>query len=150
MGPQSLKLVVAHRGERSTGVKRAVKPTIVSHPGEHAAGHALRIKESRRVTEGNPLCAYPSDSAAAANQRIKRAADSGLEVGSGRPDDDRHFPPVDVPVVTTKLERLRLRMGQPGVGGEADAAPCLRCGQAIGDEPRLLVAPNEDRQRVSN
>lgn len=150
MRPQSQKLVVTNWGEHTIGIKRAIKPAIVSHPREHAARHALRIKQCRRIAEGNPLSAYPSNSAAAANQRIECALDGGLEVESGRPDDDRHFPSMDAPVVTMKVKSLRLRLGQPGVSGEADVLPCLRCGQSVGDEPWLLVASDEDRQNVSN
>ncbi len=67
MRPQSQKLVVAYGCERTVGVKRAIKAAIVSHPGEHAASHAFRVKESGRVAEGNSLSAYPSYSTATAN-----------------------------------------------------------------------------------
>lgn len=150
MRTQTQKLFIAHWGEHTIGVKRAIKPAIVSHPGEHTARHALRIKESGRVAEGDSLSSYPRDPAAAANERIKCAVDGGLEVESSRPDDDRHFPRMDAPAVTMEVKRFRLRLSHPGVSREADVLPCVRCGQSVGDEPWLLVASDEDRQCVSN
>lgn len=148
--PQPQKIIVAHGDKRSIRVERAIKSTIISHPSEHTARHTFGIEESGRVTEGQSLSTYPSDSATAANQRLKCAMNSSLEIEASRPADHRHFPPMDAPVVPIQLERLRSRCGRPSFSGKTRVPPSLRCAESVGDQPRHLVSSNEYDQCFSS